>query len=114
MIDMYMGQKNIVEPPDPKVVQFFKKNRDGRKGARINHKCTVCIRVDPGADEIAKPLEFILVKVDLVQIIIFHGNCSVEPCGTHSKGHFAPSMAVRLSPSVATDALSMGTTSPYR
>jgi hypothetical protein len=41
-------------------------------------------------------------------------DCSVRLCGTHSKGHFAPSMAVRLSPSVATDALSMGTTKPYQ
>jgi hypothetical protein len=42
----------------------------------------------------------------------------LRACGTHSKGHdclgLGPSMAVRLSPSVATDAISMGTTSPYQ
>jgi hypothetical protein len=41
-------------------------------------------------------------------------NCLAKAYGAHSKGHFAPSMAVRLSPSVATDALSMGTISPCR
>jgi hypothetical protein len=53
-------------------------------------------------------------NISLLERIKKNCNCSVRPCGTHSKGHFAPSMAVRLSPSVATDALSMGATRPHR
>jgi hypothetical protein len=45
-------------------------------------------------------------------------NCLAKAYGAHSKGHdcleAGPSMAVRLSPSMATDALAMGTISPCR
>ncbi len=72
MIDMDMGQEDVVEPLDLFLLELGKEVRNCRQGSRIDQKGQFFTLIEPAADELAKALERWLVKVD-----------AAEDCGRH-------------------------------
>jgi hypothetical protein len=72
MIDVNMGEEDVVEAFHPQATQFGKESWDGRKRAGIDEEGSLLPPNEPGADELTESLEGRLVEIDADWSGVFH------------------------------------------
>jgi hypothetical protein len=66
MINVDVGQEDVIEVFHSKVLKGIEENGERRKGPRIHNKRLMRVGVDPGIDKGAKSLEVVLIQIYLM------------------------------------------------